>query len=657
MEVCGCSSVAIAVDVATASLGTRSGIRGASRGTDKAFHTRPISGDCMAGRLNNGVGQCVVMLVVAVMVLVFQVSCMDLSRAALEEEALANGDSYTWLALVDEWRESGRWRPVVPSHNAPYGLETHLTLPFAALVRGLAQSFRLSQSPAEADRIAGMLLGPVLHVATAIALAWGCRVLVGSGGSLLVVVGFLAMSLAPFRFGVRLFDHHSLHVFLTALLTALLLRHATRKRESGLLVAAAGVVAGVGIWAGTEMFIPAGIGGLALSLAWAAWGGQWRVRGLWLYAVGMALALAAAIVVERPAVQWTSPGFDRLSGTHVLIGALLAGATRGIFWLQGRWPDIKAIGRTGVGVLATGGVAAATWATAPEFLLGQYGAPDPVVADHWQGLLGNHGVLVWLVSAPFYIGFHLCLAAVVIATVLAGLRSSSRRDAWMVLATGAVVGAAVAFVQFRLIQYYEVFACVALGAGAAGAGRFVWKRAPVIVRLAAAPAVLVVLVLPVLGGLVVSRFVPTTIHAKWESAYQDRECNWKELGHALARLPGERSGTIATYAAPGPELAHFSGRGVVATGCHCNAAGMRDARTILLKTPASARGVAERRNLEFVVQCSSARGWQGHEWYMKRSGPEGVYARLAQGEPPVWLVQVPASELGLDDFDVWRTVF
>ena len=37
----------------------------------------------------------------------------------------------------------------------------------------------------------------------------------------------------------------------------------------------------------------------------------------------------------------------------------------------------------------------------------------------------------------------------------------------MVLVIGAVVGAAVAFVQFRSIQYYEIFACVALGAGAA----------------------------------------------------------------------------------------------------------------------------------------------------------------------------------------------
>ena len=599
-----------------------------------------------------------IVLSTTAMVLLFQVSCMDFGRVEMMEESFAGGDGYTWSALVDGWRVHGKWRPIVPAHNAPYGLETHWTMPFAALVRGLAQPLRLRLAPAEADRVAGKLSGPMLHIASAIALALGSRALLGTGGTMLVVIGFLFMPQATTRFGVHMFDHHGLHLFLTALNLALLLHHAVQRR--GRLAAAAGVVAGVGIWTGVEMLIPAGIGGLALGLAWVGRGGKWRAQGLKFYSTGMAIALAIAVMAEFPASQWTSLATDRVSGIHVLVATLLAAATGAIAWLQGRWPDIAAIGRLGAGVLAGGGVIIATLATVPDFLLGPYGTPDPVVSEHLQGLPSDQGIFLWFVSMPVFLGFHLCLALLVAAAAFAGLRSTSSRDAYVVLATGALAGAVAAFVQYRLIHHYEMFACVALGAAAAAAGRFVWETAPTIMRAAAAPVALFVMVTPFLGSVVGNRFAPATVHESWEAAAQaaqNGECEWGALGRALARLPGKHPGTIATYAPPGPELAHFSGRGVVATGSHCNAEGMRDARAILLETPASARVVAKRRGVEFIVQCPSARGWQGHGWYVERSGPDGVYARLASGNPPAWLVRVPAAELGLDEFVVWRTAY
>ena len=70
-----------------------------------------------------------IVLSTTAMVLLFQVSCMDFGRVEITEESFANGDAYTWSALVDGWRVSGQWHPIVPAHNAPYGLETHPTMP------------------------------------------------------------------------------------------------------------------------------------------------------------------------------------------------------------------------------------------------------------------------------------------------------------------------------------------------------------------------------------------------------------------------------------------------------------------------------------------------------------------------------------------------
>ncbi len=90
----------------------------------------------------------------------------------------------------------------------------------------------------------------------------------GRAGSLLAVAMFLIGWGLTLRasFGVYAYDHHALHLCLEAAVLGLLLRHAAGGGGSGRMAGFAGVVAGVGIWAGTEMLLPAGVGGLALGL-------------------------------------------------------------------------------------------------------------------------------------------------------------------------------------------------------------------------------------------------------------------------------------------------------------------------------------------------------------------------------------------------------
>ena len=597
------------------------------------------------------------MLAAAAMTLLFQVSCMDLSREALHQGRIVDGDSYTWQALVEGWWETGRWSPEVPSHNAPYGLETHLTRPFAAVVLGLAQPLGLYLSRRDATRVAGKLSGPVLHVLTAVTVAWGAGALLGPGGALLAVSGFLLMLASRVRFGVLAFDHHALHLFLTALTMAFLLRHAVGDDRKGCLAGAGGVVAGVGIWSGVEMLIPAAIGGVALGLAWVAWGGQSWTRGLWLYALGMATALTLALVIERPPQEW-GLALDRISATHVLLGSLGAGSAGMIGWLQKYRPNVGLAQRFGAVALVSGGAAVVMWAMVPDFFLGPYGAVDSVVHEHhWRGSPRSSGAVVRFAAVPRLLGYHLCLVGLVAVGVGWGLRVPLKREAWMVVAVGASLGAAFAFLHFRLVHHYEIFASIGLGGAAAGLGRLVWRKAPAGVRFAGVPLALFVVMFPYVGLLVGHRLEQDSVHPYLQDLWLGGGCDWSALGRALARLPGERPGNIVTYANAGPELTDMSGLGVVATGCHCNAEGMRDARTILLSTSDVARVVAERREVEFVVQCPSVRGWQDHDWHIEWSGPDGTYARLARGDPPDWLYRVPASELGVEGFIVHRTAF
>lgn len=589
--------------------------------------------------------------VAAAMALLFQVSCLDLSAATLTRDRLSSGDSYTWQVLIESWQETGRWSPRVASHNAPGGLETHLTMPYAALVATLARPVSLLVRPEDATRVAGRLSGPVLHVAASVALACGAMAVLGPGGAIASVAAFLGMLgfISPW-FGAQKFDHHALHVTLALVSLALLLRYAVGHCNA--LAAAAGLVAGVGIWAGTEMLIPASVGGLALGFCWAAFGGIWRARGCFAYATGMAVALSVALLVDRPA-EWDA--LDRLSGAHGLMGGVLVVATGAVAWVQRRRTNIPTASRFAIGMLVAGSAAAALWAAGGDFYLGPYGVLDPVVQDHFKGLGGEQGIGVHFRAWPGFLGYHIALGVLVAVCAATGL-SGSQRDAWALPAVGLVAGGVAAMLSYRLVWHYEVFACVALGGLAAGVGRSLWHRASFLVRAAALPTALVLMLSPYVAFLIATRLAPAGVDSG-SGLWRDDGCDWMALGKALRWLPERYDGPIVTYAGPGPELAHFSGRGVVATGCHCNPDGMRDALAVLLSPTDVARQASMRRGVAYVVQCPATSGWQGHDWYLERSGPDGVYARLARGHPPDWLVPVPTVALGVDGFIVYRTTF
>lgn len=602
---------------------------------------------------------CTAATLAAVMTLLFQVSCMDLGRESLERREVGSGDGYTWLALAEAWERTGQWTPFVAAHNAPKGLETHLTRPFAALVLGLAHALSPWYADEAALGVAGKLSGPLLHAATAAALAGGVRALVGTGGALLAVLCYLAMPVSGLLFSVRDADHHSLHVFLTALTVALLLRGAGGRAPNGRIAALAGGVAGVGIWSGVEMLIPAAVGGLGLGLAWVAWGTGCRARRLCLYAFGMAGALAVALVVERPRTEWASLHLDRISGAHVLLGGLLALGAGGAAWQECGSPAAGRVVRATVAAALSGAVGLTLWATVPHFFLGPYGDLELVVREHLSGLSGEQGIARHFEVIRGFRWYHLCLVGIAGVWVAMGLKKVAVRDARLLLGVGLSVGVAAALHRYRLIHYYEMFAAIALGGAAAGMGRWVGRKAPGVPG-AALPAALLVIATPYVAwavGIGLRESGEPSREAPGWRFWSDRGCDWAGLGRALESPPGSAGGTIATYAAPGPELAAFSGRGVVATGCHCNADGMRDALAMLLSPQALAREVAERRGVELVVLCPSADGWQGHGWFIERSGPGGLYAGLARDEPPDWLVRLRESELGVEGFLVWRTAF
>ncbi len=578
-------------------------------------------------------------LVAAVATLLLHVSCGELTEL-FDSKGLdflkfkLGSDAFTWLPLVEARLETGSWSSVVASHNAPYGLETHLTRPFAELVLLLAFPLGLFVSPEETALVAGMLSGPVLQMATAACVAWGAGAVLGAAGTLLALVVFLiGWDLALHAvFSVYAYDHHALHLCLEAAVLGLLLRHAAGGGGSGRMAGVAGVVAGVGIWAGTEMLLPAGFGGLALGLAWVVWGGERRARGLWRYALAMAVAMAGVLIIERSPDDLLSVELDRFSATHVLMGVLLAIAASAVAWTQQRWPCLGAVPRGTVAASAAVAAGIGLWIVIPDFFRGPYTAVDDLMQERLSGLLWHRGAGSLFAAAPGILGYFLLPFLLVVASVTQGLRGGFR-EAYLLLLVGVLSAAISPFWAGRLVRHYILFTFIPLGGIAATLGWWLWNRSYTGLRATAVLSIVGIMLSPylglIIGGLTVKKEVTSPF---WESVADHSACDWTSLGNALAGVSRLSSGTIATHPYHGDRVAYLSGLGVVATGCHCNEEGLADTLAILLSQPDSARAVAERRGVEFVLQCPAARGTHGHEWYIDRSGPDGLYARLAHGE-------------------------
>ena len=598
-------------------------------------------------------------LIAAALALLLQASCISFNSESFDARHFGDGDSYTWLSLIEARLRTGRWSPFIPSHNAPYGLETHLTRPFAEMVRALAVPVGLFLPPKETALVAGMLSGPTLYIATAALLAWGAGAVLGTAGTLLSVTAFL-FSLAVVSgplFSTYQSDHHGLHVCLTTAMMALLLRHAAGERGPVWLAAGAGAVAGMGVWSSVEMLLPVGVGSVFLGVVWVYWGGARRARGLWFFTLVMTIVLVAGLSVERSPGDWVSLELDRLSGTHVIMGVLLASATAGLVLAQRRYYPLRRLPRGALAVVAAASVVFGVRAIVPDFFRGPYAAVDGVVQEYLFSLRGDRGAWSLLAATPGAVGYYLAPLAVAVGYAAQGLRSG-RREAWLMVLVGAALTAVSALWTFRLVRHGVPFVSVPLGGAASAVGARLWKRMRKGSRPVAGVVVLSIILSPYLGFVVADLIAKKdTTDTLWASVSDQRACDWSSLGNVLAGMPGLRGGTIVTHPHHGAELAYLSGLGVVATGCHCNGEGLADTLAIFLSAPDAARTLAQRRDVEFIMQCPAARGIHGHDWYIARSGPDGLYARLARGRPPDWLIPVPVSEIGMEGFVIHRTIF
>ena len=260
------------------------------------------------------------------------VAVVDLAGLARLDWELTGGllqgpDSYMRLARVAELQHSGDWyQSVFPRSNAGLGESQHWTRPFDALLLALAAPLSLIAGFRGGLHLAGVLVGPLLHLAAVLALLWATAPLLHRQARFFMALMMLFQAGIIYQFLPGRADHHGFQALLFILLLGFALRLGAdqlSRRQAGL----AGGLAALAVWVSVEGLLGYGVLLAGLALNWIIAGGLSLRQNLFRMAAASALGLALALVAERPPEAWLAIEFDRPSIVHVFALSMVA-----LFW-------------------------------------------------------------------------------------------------------------------------------------------------------------------------------------------------------------------------------------------------------------------------------------------------------------------------------------
>jgi hypothetical protein len=566
------------------------------------------------------------------------------------ESGLLGPDSYMRMVRVGELASGGGWFDgTIERANAPYGDTLHWTRPLDLLILLIAWPVTLFGNAEQAQFLAGLVVSPLLQLATALLLVWALRPMIRPNVWFLPAV---ALFLQPGALAYSILgraDHHAL-LLLTFVAVAGFMLRALRQPLDARSALCAGLTAGFGMWLSIEFLLVVGLCVATLGLPWL-FGHRERVAQSKWFALGLSLVLLLALLVERPLATLLEASYDSISSVHYLLAVAIL-----LFWRTAETFEARArsgsrlIGRTTLGVLGVGATALLLAGVYPLFFAGPMAEVDPRIVPLWLERVVEMRPLVpddrdSLGRLVFYLGGAV-VATVLFLTVLFDERHSRQFDAHLFILLACLLLTAVALRHVRFSGYAELASIVAF---AVVLDRFLnWSGrvdSDLLRGLLRGSFIGIMLMGPLLvGGTLMTPPAEATDPAGRPLA----GCDVPEVAQFLETDPQWASAprTVLAFMDIGPELLYRTRHRVIATPYHRNGNGIYDGwRMLASADSATAYALAEERGVDLVLLCGlpSERGF-----YAPAKGGENLYSRLEKGNPPEWLeaVELPAAIAG-----------
>ena len=557
---------------------------------------------------------------------------------------LADGDSYARLLRVTRLFETGEWfDSSLPRANAPYGGSLHWTRPVDVLLLALALPLAPFLGFSKALFWSGVMVSPLLHVVSALALVWAVTPVLGrtaatvAGALTVAQLGILGYATVGHA------DHHVAFALITIVSLGFAVRLLTTPDFRRSHALAAGATLAAGIWVGPEM-----LGVLALTLAagglmWLAGEPGAVARNLGLVQ-GLTLGLALAVMAEHGPWAYFAVEYDRVSIVTLILSLLLLA-----FWSGVRLASRKGIrewrlsGRLAGAIVGMAAIGAVMGLLYPKSLTGPLGEMDPAFLSLFDDI-AEFGSIGGLSRFLLYLGG----AFFAVPWVAWRTRSQWRgpnRWAWVLIAGALFVSVSIASIWLRASLYAGIFLAVALADLIDHVVGAIAKRVSGPGRsFCVVSAVLFLVVGPMTAGA-------GALYAN-RSGEGGKACPVQAMTRHLNQPPWvERSLTILGSANFGPEILYRTDHKVLGTLHHRNSSGILDSVRILGGTDdVEVRRLVRERRVDLILLCPGS----GSDGYLLGRG--GLYRRLENGEPPGWLREVVMPPVLRESFRLFEVI-
>ena len=557
------------------------------------------------------------------------------------EGGLLGPDAYMRMVRVTELAQSWQWFDgTIDRANAPYGDTLHWTRPFDLLLILLALPAGLFLGAEQALEMAGMVVSPLLQLATALLLIWALRPVIRPAIWFLPAVALLLQPGALAYSMLGRVDHHTLLLLVFVAVAGFMLRALRNHSDAGAALYA-GVAAGFGIWLSVEFLLVVAACLASLGLPWLFGERDRAAQNKW-YALGLSGMLLVALFVERPLVSLLEPSYDRVSCVQYLLAVSIM-----LFWRMAESFENSGgrpshfLGRAALAVVGVGAVALLLSSVFPLFLAGPMAGVDPRILPIWLDRVLEMRPLV-PTDRQSLGRFILYLGGIVLITpfflkALIESRRSERFFPLVFVAVACLLLTAAAVQHQRFAGYAETAFVFAFAVVLDRVLKLTGQIGSDLLRGLLRGGFTVVMLL---GPVLIAGHLTANNAAVAGADDSPAGCTVSDVASFLKTDPywGAAPQTVLAFMDIGPELLYRTQHRVIGTPYHRNGDGIFDGHRILATVDtATARTLVQQRGIDLVLLCQSP---GERAFYASADGEENLYRRLGAGNPPDWLAPV-----------------
>lgn len=562
------------------------------------------------------------------------------------ESGLLGPDSFMRMVRVDQLAHGGAWFDgTIARANAPYGDSLHWTRPFDVLLILLALPAKLALDTDQALEIAGIVVSPLMQLATGLLLIWALRPVIRPQVWFLPAIALLLQPCALAYSILGRADHHSLLLLVFVAVGGFVLR-ALRDPLDSRTALLAGITAGFGIWLSVEFLLVVALCLAALGLPWLFGERERAAQSKW-FALGLSGMILLALFVERPLARVLEPSYDSVSVVQYFLAVAVLLFWRGIETFENRRNRASHFfGRALLGTLGIGAVTLLLGSAYPLFFAGPTVGVDPRILPIWLDRVQEMRPLIpedrhSLGNFVFYLG-GVALIMPFFLKILVGARPSGRFFTYLFIALACLLLTAAAVRHMRFSGYAEIAFVFAF---AVVLDRFLHRTERIgndLLRgLLRGSFIGLMLLGPILVG---GNLMTKDAVAKDPAGQPLAGCRVREVAAYLESDPRWSAAprTILAFMDIGPELLYRTHHSVIATPYHRNGDGIYDGyRMLATDDEAAAQALIRQRGIDLVLLCHTP---AERVFYAASHGEENLYTRLIGNTPPDWLAAIDLPE-------------